>query len=68
MAADIAGRFGGHVDRVGFYTPYLISEETLGELAAEMASATGMCRESMVPPRRIHGRSSTGERIEEAVS
>jgi hypothetical protein len=40
VASDIAGRFGSHVDRVGFYTPYLISEETLGELAAEMASAT----------------------------
>ena len=40
VAADIAGRFAGQVDRVGFYTPYLISEETLGELAAEMASAT----------------------------
>ncbi len=37
VAADIAGRFGGHVDRVGFYTPYLISEETLEELVAEMA-------------------------------
>jgi probable F420-dependent oxidoreductase len=37
-ASDIAARFGGHVDRVGFYTPSLISEETLGELAAEMAS------------------------------
>ena len=40
VASDIASRFGGHVDRVGFYTPYLISEETLGELAAEMAWAT----------------------------
>jgi probable F420-dependent oxidoreductase len=38
VASDVAGRFGGHVDRVGFYTPYLISEETLGELAAEMAA------------------------------
>jgi probable F420-dependent oxidoreductase len=40
VASDIAARFGGHVDRVGFYTPYIISEETLGELAAEMASVT----------------------------
>ena len=40
VASDIAGRFAGQVDRVGFYTPYLISEETLGELAAEMAAAT----------------------------
>ncbi len=38
VAADIADRFGGHVDRVGFYTPHLISEETLAELAGEMAS------------------------------
>ena len=37
VASDIAERFAGRVDRVGFYTPYLISEETLGELAAEMA-------------------------------
>ena len=38
VASDVAARFGDHVDRVGFYTPYLISEETLGDLAAEMAS------------------------------
>jgi probable F420-dependent oxidoreductase len=40
VAADISGRFGGHVDRVGFYTPYLIGGETLAELAGEMASIT----------------------------
>ena len=40
VASDIADRFEGRVDRVGFYTPYLISEETLGELAAEMAAVT----------------------------
>jgi probable F420-dependent oxidoreductase len=39
VAIDIAGRFGGRVDRVGFYTPYLISEGTLGEIVAELASA-----------------------------
>jgi probable F420-dependent oxidoreductase len=38
VASDIAGRFGGCVDRVGFYTPYLIDEETLAALAGEMAS------------------------------
>jgi probable F420-dependent oxidoreductase len=38
VAADIAGRFGGLVDRVGFYTPYLIAEETLGEMVAEMGA------------------------------
>jgi probable F420-dependent oxidoreductase len=38
VASDIVGRFGGQVDRVGFYTPYLISEETLGEMMDEMTS------------------------------
>jgi probable F420-dependent oxidoreductase len=38
VASDIAHRFGGLVDRVGFYTPYLISEETLAELADAMAA------------------------------
>ena len=40
VAADIAGRFGGQVDRVGFYTPYLISEETLGEMVDAMTSGS----------------------------
>jgi probable F420-dependent oxidoreductase len=39
VAVDITDRFGGRVDRVGFYTPYVISEETLGEMLAELASA-----------------------------
>ena len=39
VALAIADRFGGNVDRVGFYTPYVISEETLGEIVAELASA-----------------------------
>lgn len=39
VALDIANRFGGQVDRVSFYTPYLISEETLGELVAELSDA-----------------------------
>jgi probable F420-dependent oxidoreductase len=38
VASDIAGRFDGHVDRVGFYTPSPISEETLGEMMDEMRS------------------------------
>jgi probable F420-dependent oxidoreductase len=38
VASDVAGRFGGEVDRVGFYTPYLISEETLGEMMDAMTS------------------------------
>ncbi|HEX3980477.1 MAG TPA: TIGR03617 family F420-dependent LLM class oxidoreductase [Acidimicrobiales bacterium] len=36
VAADIATRFGGQVDRVGFYTPYLVADETLGELVSEL--------------------------------
>jgi probable F420-dependent oxidoreductase len=36
VAAEVAERFGGLVDRVGFYTPYLVAEETLGELVAEL--------------------------------
>jgi hypothetical protein len=32
VASDITGRFDGRVDRVGFYTPSLIGDETLGEL------------------------------------
>ena len=39
VALDIADRFGGKVDRVGFYTPNVIGEETLGEIVAELASA-----------------------------
>ncbi len=39
VALGITDRFGGQVDRVGFYTPYLISEETLGEIVAELAAA-----------------------------
>ena len=40
VAVDIADRFAGMVDRVGFYTPYLISEDTLGDLVAELAVAS----------------------------
>ena len=40
VAFDIANRFADHVDRVGFYTPSLINEETLGELVSEMAAAS----------------------------
>ena len=32
VAADIVARFGGLVDRVGFTTPSLIADDTLGEL------------------------------------
>ena len=36
MADEIVHRFGGLVDRVGFYTPYLVADETLGELVDEL--------------------------------
>jgi probable F420-dependent oxidoreductase len=42
VASDIAGRFGGNVDRVGFYTPYLISEETLAGLVDAMTTGRGV--------------------------
>jgi probable F420-dependent oxidoreductase len=32
VAAAILDRFGGQVDRVGFYTPYVIAPDILGEL------------------------------------
>ncbi len=32
VAADIVARFAGQVDRVGFYTPYLMADETLGQM------------------------------------
>ena len=38
VAIDIEERFAGRVDRVAFYTPYLISEDTLGEMVAALAS------------------------------
>ena len=37
VAREIANRFGGQVDRVAFYTPHPISEETLGEVVTELA-------------------------------
>jgi probable F420-dependent oxidoreductase len=40
VAADIAARFGGLVERVGFYTPYLIDEVTLGETVTELGHLT----------------------------
>jgi probable F420-dependent oxidoreductase len=36
VADDIVARFGGRVDRVGFYTPYLVADETLGEMVAAL--------------------------------
>ena len=39
VAAEIVDRFGGLVDRVGFYTPYLVADDTLGELVDELDRA-----------------------------
>jgi probable F420-dependent oxidoreductase len=39
VAAEIVDRFGGLVDRVGFYTPYLVADETLAELVDELSRA-----------------------------
>jgi probable F420-dependent oxidoreductase len=40
VGGQIADRFGGLADRVGFYTPYSVSDQTLGELVDALA-ATG---------------------------
>jgi probable F420-dependent oxidoreductase len=32
VAADIVARFDGQADRVGFYTPYVLADATLGEM------------------------------------
>jgi hypothetical protein len=39
VAADIMTRFGGLADRVGFYTPYLVADDTLGELVDALRHA-----------------------------
>ncbi len=41
VAARIHGRFGDQVDRMGFYTPYAVSEETLGQLV-DVLAGTGV--------------------------
>jgi probable F420-dependent oxidoreductase len=41
VAGRIAGRFGDQVDRMAFYTPYAVSEQTLGELI-EVLAGTGV--------------------------
>jgi probable F420-dependent oxidoreductase len=40
VAAAVVGRFGGLVDRVGFYTPYPVADETLAELVSAMGPAS----------------------------
>jgi len=41
VGGQLGERFGGLVDRVGFYTPYGVSGETLGELVDVLAGAAG---------------------------
>jgi probable F420-dependent oxidoreductase len=36
VAQGVAERFGGQVDRVGFYTPYRVSDDTLADLVGEL--------------------------------
>jgi len=36
VAEEVAERFGGQVDRVGFYTPYRVSDDTLADLVGEL--------------------------------
>jgi probable F420-dependent oxidoreductase len=46
VASDIVDRFGGLVERVGFYTPYEVADETLGELVAELGHLTSRTKEA----------------------
>jgi hypothetical protein len=39
VAVDVVARFGGLADRVGFYTPSLIADETIGELVDALRHA-----------------------------
>jgi len=40
VAADIVDRFGPRVERIAFYTPYSIDDESLGELVDAIRSAS----------------------------
>ena len=51
VAADIVARFGGLADRVGFYTPYLVADETLSELVDELRLADPTEERVTVPVR-----------------
>ncbi len=44
-AAQVQERYGDHVDRIGFYTPYAIGPETLGELVRALRDGTGTAAE-----------------------
>jgi probable F420-dependent oxidoreductase len=37
VATALSARFGAHVDRIAFYTPYQISDETLASMVGELA-------------------------------
>lgn len=41
VAASIAQRFGGQVDSVGFYTPYVVETDLLGELVDALHATVG---------------------------
>ncbi len=41
VAAGVVERFGDRVDRVAFYTPYLVAYDTLGELVDELGRVPG---------------------------
>lgn len=44
VSAIIDDRFGGTVDRIAFYTPYQISDDTMGELVGAFVGSRGSCR------------------------
>ena len=58
VAADIIDRFGGLVDRVGFTTPYLVADDTLGEVMDQLHHADPDATSHRDPtrPRAIMGR------------
>jgi probable F420-dependent oxidoreductase len=49
VATDILARFGGLTDRVGFYTPYLVDDETLAELVVELRLGDPSLGPAIVP-------------------
>jgi probable F420-dependent oxidoreductase len=44
-AAQVQERYGDHVDRIGFYTPYAIGPETLAHLVRALRDGTGTAAE-----------------------
>ena len=41
VAAQVQERYGEYVERIGFYTPYAIGPETMGDLVAALREGTG---------------------------